>query len=199
LDLASRERFLLFFHDDDDLFATNLPSILANLEDDDDVSVHVFPLLRIHSDVVTFVREGHPAAAILGAQRDFDFRFQSNNYALSSSILMADVLTHMKDHVEASSYADSYKLSEKVHPHVCGATIKTPCSASYLPRLLDNPKGFENNMRSFVRNLRNLRISGDYDWLNSASKLIAELFQATLSGKRFQDLSPQISALNGTP
>lgn len=190
LDLAGRERFVLFFHDDDDLFASDLPERLDELTDD--VDVHVFPLFRIHSEVVTFVREGQSAGAVLGARRDFDFRFQSNNYGLSSRILTDETLVRMKDHVEASDYATAHRLSEKVYPFAVSATIKTPCSASYLPRILEEPREFEREIRAFVKNLNEVPISEDYAWLKRSSTLIAALFDTVVSRKRVSDLPAEL-------
>lgn len=193
LALAGRERFVLFFHDDDDLFAPGLPDCLAATSDDADI--HVFPLFRLHSEIVTFVREGHAAKAVLGTKRGFDFRFQSNNYGLSSRILNDEVLVRMTDHVEASAYADAHRFSESVHADVAGATVKTPCSASYLPGLIENPGRFERGMRTFVGNLEQLQLSGGCEWLKTPLEYIARLFEATAGGKRVEDLPESLLRL----
>jgi hypothetical protein len=190
LNLARECRFVLFFHDDDDFFASDLPVRLASL--DGNVDVHVFPLFRVHSHLATFVRDGQPAEFIWGTRRSFDFRFQSNNYGIESGILSESLLTGMKDHVEASSYADAHNLSEALYPFVISATVKTPCSASHLPQLLEHPRDFEREMKTFVRRFAHPDLPAAYGWLDQPLRSIAHLFDAIVRKRRYADLSPEI-------
>ncbi len=176
VELAHEKEFLLFFHDDDDLFADDLferVSPIATV----DVDTHVFPLVRVHADLFTFVRDGSSAEFVWGPTKPFDFRFQSNNYALSSRICTEDVLREMKDHVEASRYAQSHGMSERVYPYVISATVKTPCSASILPGL-SNMRKFRNGMLAFADRFANPNLPPRYRWLQAPLPAMAELFRA---------------------
>ena len=193
LDLALESRFVLFFHDDDDFFSGDLAANLGSLADG--VDVHVFPLFRVHSDLITFVRDGQETEFVWGTRRNFDFRFQSNNYGIESRLLSEQLLTGMKDHVEASHYADAHALREALYAFPVSATVKTPCSASHLPLLLDRPRDFERDMNAFVRRFSRPGLPAAYDWLAHPIQLIAHLFDVTVRKRRYADLAPELLAL----
>jgi hypothetical protein len=193
LQSAADGPFVLFFHDDDDFFAGDLPDRLASLAEG--VDVHVFPLFRVHSDLVTYVREGQHSEFVWGTRRNFDYRFQSNNYGIDSRILSQQLLIAMKDHVEASHYADAHNLREALYPFPVSATVKTPCSASHLGRILEHPRHFEREMKAFAQRFSRPDLPAAYAWLDRPLRLIAHLFDATVRKRRYADLSPELLAL----
>ncbi len=99
--VLSGQRFLLFFHDDDDWFAPDAYEKVAMkylcLND-----IAVFPLVRLEFNTFTFVRKSETAKFVIGERRDFHFRFQTNNYGIPSRIALSDQLLEFKDHVLAS-------------------------------------------------------------------------------------------------
>jgi len=179
VDLAARTDFLLFFHDDDDFFSGDLFERVrgAPLE----VDTHVFALIRVHSELLTFVRDGCDADFIWGRRKGFDFRFQSNNYGLSSRICSEETLRAMTDHVEASRYADERGMSERIYPFIVSATVKTPCSASVLPGIA-NPKKFRKEIIAFAERFAQPALPPAYAWLRAPLQTMAELFR-TAAGK----------------
>lgn len=195
LEDAKRERFVLFFHDDDDFFAADLPARIATVTEG--VDVHVFPLFRVHSELFTFVRDGQPADFVWGARKNFDFRFQSNNYGIESRILTGELLARMKDHVDASHYADAARLSEATYAFPVSATVKTPCSASHLSRLLESPRHFDREMKAFARRFTRPGLPAGYEWLERPLVSIARLFDATVNRRRYADLPADVIELLG--
>ena len=174
---AARSAFLLFLHDDDDFFDPTLFDRIRSVADLA-VDTHVFPLFRVHNDLVTFVRDGQDAEFVWGRRKSFDFRFQSNNYGISSRICSQPVMRHMKDHVEASAYAQSAGLSEQLYPFAVSATVKTPCSASVLPGILDNPKAFQRDMLAFADRFERADLPPAYAWLSAPLATMAQMFRA---------------------
>ncbi len=175
---AARSSFLLFFYDDDDFFD---PALFDRIQPLADLAVdtHVFPLFRVHNDLLTFVRDGQDADFVWGRRKNFDFRFQSNNYGISSRICSQPMMRQMKDHVEASAYAQAAGLSEQLYSFAVSATVKTPCSASVLPGILDNPKGFKRDMLAFADRFQRPDLPLEYAWLSAPLAAMAQMFRAT--------------------
>jgi hypothetical protein len=178
---ASTTQFLLFFHDDDDFFAGDLFERVRDVPLD--VDTHVFPLIRVNTDLLTFVRDGADSEFVWGRRKGFDFRFQSNNYGLSSRICSDDVLREMTDHVEASRYADERRFTERMYPYVVSATVKTPCSASVLPGVTD-PKKFRREMLAFAERFARPELPPSYEWLKAPLESMAQLFRSAAEKRR---------------
>jgi hypothetical protein len=174
LGIAAREDFWLFFHDDDDLFA---PGMAARLQAGiGNADLAVFPLYRVHNDLFTFVREGAAAEFIWGRRQSFHFRFQSNNYAISSRICSPAMLRAMKDHVEASAHADRLGLTETVLPFAVSATVKTPCAASVVGGLVADKPAFVRDMAAFAGRFAAPDLPDQMAWLRDPLAEIAAMF-----------------------
>jgi hypothetical protein len=167
---------VLFFHDDDDIFA---PDLLARLRAHDipQHDVSVFTLPRVHTDLFTFVRDGEPAGAVWGRRKGFDFRYQSNNYGIDSRACTAAALRGMKDHVEASAYATAAGLRDGVYPFSISATVKTPCAASMVPGLLAGERGYRKTIAAFAKAFAKPAPPPELDWLRAPLAAIAALFR----------------------
>jgi len=174
LAFAARQEFLLFFHDDDDLFA---PTMADRLQPGiGGANVAVFPLFRVHNDLFTFVRDGAEAEFIWGRRQNFHFRFQSNNYAISSRICTKQLLRGMKDHVEASAHADQLGLTETVLPFAVSATVKTPCAASVVGGLVADKAAFIRDMAAFAARFAAPDLPDPMAWLRDPLAEIAAMF-----------------------
>jgi hypothetical protein len=184
---AARSRFVLFFHDDDDFFAPDLVARLrAHVISHDDVSVFTLP--RVHPDLFTFVRDGEPAGAIWGRRKRFDFRYQSNNYGIASRVCSPASLRAMKDHVEASAYANAAGLRDGVYPFPVSATVKTPCAASMLPALLADARAYRKTIAAFADRFAVPDPPEELAWLGAPLAAVAALFRAVADGKAYRDL-----------
>jgi hypothetical protein len=171
-------RCLLFFFDDDDLFAPDMLRRLSGLNLDQ-CDIAVFPLVRFGTDSFTFVRPNETARLVVGARRNFGHRFQTNNYGISSRIALSGHLPHLKDHVHGSVYADQQNLRDTYFDIVISATNKTPCSANTIGGLPANPPEYRAFTRRYVENLRGVRIPSELAWmtepLNQTIKLFSEI------------------------
>lgn len=175
--VIGNRNFLLFFLDDDDWFAPDTFARIARL-DLRGRPVAVFPLVRFDTSTFTFVRASESARTLVGARQDFHFRFQTNNYALGRSLALSGDLLRMKDHVEASRFADSAGIEDTYFPDVViSATNKTPASASRLPGLLADPSKSRSRLRDYVRNLEELSIPDELGWCESALRATIGLFR----------------------
>lgn len=169
--------FLLFFLDDDDWFAPDTFARVARL-DLGRSTVAVFPLVRFDTSTFTFVRASESARTLIGPRRDFHFRFQTNNYALARSLALTGDLMRLKDHVEASRFADAAGIEDTYFPDVLiSATNKTPASASRLPGLLGNPSTSRASVREYVRNLEGLPIPAELSWCRPALETTLGLYR----------------------
>lgn len=190
-DLAERarvEQFFAFFHDDDDFFAVDILDILRG-SDVWHYDTCVSPLYKVHADPTTFVRSDMRPDFILGTRQNFDFRFQSNNYGLSSRICNERNLRALKDHVLASRFADAEGFSEKILSCPVSATVKTPASASLLPALAGEGPELRMHFNSFIASFRRLDLPPDKAWLARPVGVIARLFQAIIDGAAHDDIS----------
>ena len=183
VDIRSRligQRFLLFFHDDDDWFAPDAYEKIATkylcLND-----IAVFPLVRLEFDSFTFVRKSETAKFVIGERRDFHFHFQTNNYGLPSRIAFSDQLFEFKDHVLASRYAEKMSLTDSYFDVIISATNKTPCCASNISRI-SNLQSYKTMMQDYVRNLSSLIIHSELVWIKPPLIQTIELFKSLLVG-----------------
>lgn len=148
-----------FYHDDDDWFAPDIAETLeAVLPASYDVCV--FPLVRISADTATIHRQvGKPPAVLVGKQRPFSHRYQSNNYGIDGRICDAETLKGMKDHVQASEYANTHGLRDVYIDRFISATAKTPCSAQAIAMLFNKEPGkAKDQVRQYVNALKVLEI-----------------------------------------
>jgi hypothetical protein len=165
---------LVFFFDDDDLFAPGMFELLSNL-DFGQCDVAVFPLIRLAENIGTFVRPGHPARLVVGGREDFRHRYHTNNYGISRMAL-TDRLINMKDHMQASTYADQQELKDTYFDILISATNKTPCSAQHLGRLPARIHEYRAFIRRYVENLGGLKIPRELDWLSEPLSATIKLF-----------------------
>jgi len=174
LDLAERRAFWLFFHDDDDFFADGMMARLEAVDIAADTCV--FPLPRVHQDLVTFAPTEGEIEFVYGRRVPFFHHFHTNNYGIHSRVCTAENLRGLKDHIDGSIFALKAGLTRAVLPFVVSATVKTPCSASMLPALLSDPPLFMRQMGGFAARFREPRLPATYSWLERPLRQIAEIF-----------------------
>jgi hypothetical protein len=185
--LAARQRFVVFFHDDDDFFAEYAYDRIADTAVWE-VDTCVFPLFRVHTELFTLARRWQKLEFVWGRRKAFNFRFQSNNYGISSRICSEATLRAMKDHVEASRFADRAKLSGLSFSFPISATVKTPCAASVIGDLVDDERQFRRDMVEFAERFHAPELPNAYAWLRTPLSLIAELFRTVASGRGYDAL-----------
>jgi hypothetical protein len=175
-DIVKKSRFLLFFFDDDDLFA---PTMLDELSavDLNACDIAVFPLVRLGEYSYTFVRGDRSARIVVGRRKDFRYRFQTNNYGISSRIALSPHIEHLKEHAVGSSYADDQKLSDSYFDLVVSATNKTPCSLAMIRTLPSNPHEYRSLVRRYVDKLGQLEVPPELGWLKSPIAETTTLFR----------------------
>ncbi len=165
---------LVFFFDDDDLFAPGMFELLSNV-DFSRCDVAVFPLIRLAENIGTFVRPGHPARLVVGERQDFRHRYHTNNYGISK-IAVTDHLINMKDHMRASTYADQQEFQDTYFDILISATNKTPCSAQHIGRLPSRSGEYRAFIRRYVESLGRLKIPRELDWLSEPLAATIKLF-----------------------
>jgi hypothetical protein len=173
--IIGRSKFLLFFFDDDDLFAPDMFDRLSVL-DLAQCDIAVFPLVRLGEDAFTFVRNGETAHVIVGTRRNFGHRFQTNNYGISTKIALSEHLPKLKDHVLGSLYANQQHLHDTYFDVVVSATNKTPCSANIIGGLPSNPPKYRAFIQSYIENLKRLRIPRELAWMTGPINQTIDLF-----------------------
>lgn len=177
--LAARRTFLLFFHDDDDFFADGMLARLNAVDMAADTCV--FPLLRVHQDLVTFAPPESDIDFTWGRRQPFFYHFHTNNYGIHSRLCTVANLKGLTDHIDGSAYALQAGFSQAVLPFVVSATVKTPCSASMMPALLSDPPQFLRQMAGFAARFADPRLPAQYAWLERPLRQIADLFTRVLS------------------
>ncbi len=165
---------LVFFFDDDDLFAPNMFELLSNV-DFGQCDVAVFPLIRLAENIGTFIRPGHPARLVVGGREDFRHRYHTNNYGISR-IAVTEHLINMKDHMHASAYADEQEFTDAYFDILISATNKTPCSAQHIGRLPSHMHQYRAFIRRYVENLGQLKVPRELDWLSEPLSATIRLF-----------------------
>lgn len=179
----ARTPSLLFYMDDDDWFAPDLPERLSGL-DFGPADIAVFPLVRLEIDSFTFVRQGVAAETIVGSRQDFGHRFQTNNYAIRTDRVLPWHIARLKDHVYGSVHADSVGLSDIYFDRIISATNKTPCSASNLPILFQHPDQTLALIRRYSDRLDELAIPESAMWLGPLLHRMIMLFDQILESAR---------------
>ncbi len=173
--MITKPQSLLFFYDDDDLFAPNMFDHLAGV-DFGLCDIAVFPLVRLGEEIFTFVRNDRPARMVLGERRNFGHRFQTNNYGISSRISVSGHLAHLKDHVLGSIYANQQNLTDTYFDILISATNKTPCSANIIGGLPSNKQNYRAFIRRYVDNLQRLTLPPGLEWLATPLNETIQLF-----------------------
>jgi hypothetical protein len=123
---------LVFFHDDDDWFSPEADGIVAAITGED-FDVVVFPLIRLWTDTVTFVRETYPSRVAVGRRSGFGFRYHSNNYGVRGSICDPAALVGMKQHIAASEFADKRALRDLYVDQIISGPRRPPARPACCP------------------------------------------------------------------
>jgi hypothetical protein len=176
--IIQRSQSLLFFFDDDDLFAPGMFGLLSAV-DFGKCDVAVFPLVHLGEYTYTLFRNDRPARMVLGPHKKFRFRFHTNNYGICSRIALSEHIMQLKDHVLASTYADQHNLSDMYFDVPICATNKTPCSAVIVGGLPSHQQEYRAFIRRYVENLGRLRLPPELEWMtpvvNETIGLFAEI------------------------
>lgn len=183
--LTRRRNFYLYPHDDDDLFAPYLGEVVlaAALERD----ALVTPLFRIGRASWTFVPAGCEPEFVLGEPRVPHFRFQTNNYAVHSRRLAnAEDIRAIKDHIEASSYAQAQGFTQGTASQVVSATVKTPASASALADAFRNRFALRRNFVCAIEGLQSLELPLQFEWIAQPCRRIAALLESVYRGESLE-------------
>jgi hypothetical protein len=173
--MIEKWRCLLFFFDDDDLFAPNTFEQLSAL-DLGEFDIAVFPLVRFGVESFTFVRREEKARVVVGMRRNFGHRFQTNNYGITSGIALAGHLPRLKDHVLGSIHADQQNFRDAYFDVLIGATNKTPCSANTIGALPADRAAYRAFIVRYVENLRRLEIPPGLGWVSDSLDETIKLF-----------------------
>ncbi len=174
-------RFMLFFCDDDDWFAPELFSMLS-AQDFHGADVAVFPFVRFGWQTCCFQHSSQPPPAAVGPRRQFLQRYHTNNYGLVSHMWQPAHLAAMQDHFDASAYADRMNFTDRQFGMIVGATNKTPCAASFLRVVVENPAKFGSVIDQRMRELRSHEIPDQLAWLREPLAATIALFEAVLAG-----------------
>jgi hypothetical protein len=170
-------RVVLFFFDDDDLFAPNTFECLSTL-DFGQCDVAVFPLVRFGEETFTFVRRAKTARIVVGRRRNFGHRFQTNNYGVCSGIALSEHLLQLKDHVLGSIHANQENLRDRYFDILISATNKSPCSANVIGGFLhSNQLQYRDFVRRYVENLGRVQIPPELGWMIEPLNETIELFR----------------------
>jgi hypothetical protein len=163
--MVGQSRCLLFFFDDDDWFAPDTFERLSVL-DLSECDIAVFPMVRLGDKIVTFVRAGKNARAVVGARVDFTFRFMTNNYGISPKIALSEHLPKLQDHMLGSVYAGQQEFRDPYFDVLVSVTNKTPCSASAIGRLPTDPPAYRASIWRYAENLGQTHIPPELHWMN---------------------------------
>ncbi|MEF8699735.1 MAG: hypothetical protein V5B36_11655 [Candidatus Accumulibacter sp. UW25] len=169
--------FVLFFVDDDDWFAPNTFQRLSGIDFAN--SIAVFPLVRFESNSFTFVRDTEQARMLVGERRNFNFRYQTNNYAIPHPLATSEHLPELKDHVAASQHACMQGFDDSYHDIIISATNKTPASASIFRRFL-TPDDYRVAVTEYVDKVSNLFIPDEMEWAKTPVKETLDLFKSLI-------------------
>ena len=179
--LARTGPFYLYPHDDDDFFAPYAAQVVRAAAHECDALVT--PLFRIGKRSCTFVPTGCAAEHVLGEPRAQDFRFQTNNYALHSRRLTdPEKIRAVKDHIEASAYAEAHAFTLSTAPQVLSATVKTPASASILAQAFKGRLALRRAFHQAIDELYALELPERYGWLDGPCRRIALWLEAIYRG-----------------
>lgn len=188
-EVAQNRDAYVYFHDDDDFFSPEIVRILGEQENGGDVIVS--PLFRLGFGTYTFVNPGVGSDYLWGQPEAFRMTFQSNNYGLKAAFFDdPGELLRFKDHAHAS------RLAADLLPHIVhisapiSATVKTPASASVLPRVVGPRKTLVRRLglssfrmeyfRGFVADTDPTGVPPAYGWIARPMEEIRALVQAIL-------------------
>ena len=182
-----------YYHDDDDFFSSSITSVLDGVQTRADVVVT--PLIRIGTENKTFCRNEANPAFVCGERRPHDFRFQTNNYGIRGGTRISlDGFQSMKDHVQASHYADANGLTDLVLSDIVSATVKTPGSASMLPCMLTDTGNITRIFDTFLWNCTRAGLPPSYDWLAHPLQKVARLAENVIRGRDYASLDEIVTA-----
>ena len=167
---------LVFFHDDDDWFSPEL-SALAQKLPFEQMDVMVFPLVRLWVETVTFARPGFLIRNAVGRPVRFAFRYHTNNYGVNARACHGDVIDGMKEHIAASSFAQSRNFRDLYVNAPLGCTIKTPCSASMMAELKKPGNEGRQLVRHFINAMEAVQIPPGAHWIRDGLDLALDLFR----------------------
>ena len=167
---------LVFFHDDDDWFSPAL-SALAQKLPLDRMDVVVFPLVRLWVETVTFVHPGFPIGNVVGRPARFAFRYHTNNYGVNARACRGDAVDGMREHIAASSFAETRDLHDLYVNAPLGCTIKTPCSASMIAELKTPGNEGRQLVVRFIAAMEALKIPPEAEWIRDGLDLALDLFR----------------------
>ncbi|HEV2366197.1 MAG TPA: hypothetical protein VGS12_18615 [Caulobacteraceae bacterium] len=191
--LAAAGAHYFYFHDDDDFLAPRLGEMIAALEAQPDAVVT--PMFKIAQRTVTLVRPGCEPALVLGERKVQPFRYQTNNYGVHSRRCQSlDDLVALKDHAVASQRAEEAGYADLLLPEVVSATVKTPASASMLPRVLAVGGAGRDAFEAFVSRAAGLDLPPGYDWFAGPLRIVTGLVEATMRGERPRALAGLLAA-----
>lgn len=189
-ELARTMEFYLYPHDDDDFFAPYLARVVEERARGCDA--FVTPLFRIGTVSCTFVPPKCHPEDVLGEPRVPDFRFQTNNYAVHSRRLTdAERIRAIKDHIEASAYAQTHAFTQAIAPQVLSATVKTPASASILAKAFNSRHALHRAMVRAIDTLQALELPARLEWIGRPCRRIGSWLEAVYRGESL-DLSAEI-------
>jgi hypothetical protein len=168
------KKFIIFFVDDDDWFAPNTFQKLSGIDFLNRIGV--FPLVRFGINSFTFVRDTEQARIIVGERKNFNFRYQTNNYGIPHTMATSEHLLMLKDHVAASRHADMQGFNDSYHDIIISATNKTPASVSIFRRFL-TPKDYKVAVSQYIDKLGNLLIPNEMGWAKKPVTETLDLFK----------------------
>lgn len=178
LRVSDREAFA-FFVDDDDWFSPTSGTAPLPRE----THLVTFPLVRLMLNVNTFVPTGQSARTIIGKRQDFHFTFQTNNYGINLALWPDADLSPMKDHVLASRYFHTQRLTNLYIDRIISITNKTPAAASML-RLIQNEQLFVNYVAAYIRHVERVRWPDELHWARKPVSQTLYLFREVLRSRR---------------
>ncbi len=102
----------------------------------------------------------------------------------------------MKDHVEASAYADSKGLRDHLLTRPISATIKTVWSASMLSNLVNGKEAVVGELRAFRSVFGHIELPPDYNWLARTVGNLCKLFEFVEAGESENNLDSILHGAN---
>jgi hypothetical protein len=193
--LAEGPAQAVFFSDDDDWYAPDLPARLADI-DVSAADVAVFPMARVGFQSITFVDPSAVPMPCFVRPARFLQRYHTNNYALLPRAQLAENLAPMQDHFDASAHGDLRGFVDRHVPRIVSATNKTPCAASWLQRRLDAPEDFAAGVNAYVDELASHHLADGIGWMRGPMDATIRLFSdiATRARRAKLQFAPGVSA-----
>lgn len=191
--LAAERDAYVYFHDDDDFFSPDLAAVIDTARTDADAIVT--PLFRIGQHTWTFARPDCTPPVILGDCIGQHFRYQTNNYGVSTRRCRTIAeLTALRDHVEASIHADQLEFRDAVLSEVLSATVKTPGSASMLPFVFASDEALRAIFDLFIGGVSAVSLPEAYAWIAAPLRSIVRLVECVYGGKDYDAIGDLLPA-----